>query len=353
MSLRAIDRVRLVTRLLTLLMVTLVVTAGAGCRNFTATVDDSSPATAMPAPTIEASGRTMISADEVDRNLTTFVADEVDRNPTRGAESTAGHGVRARFADAQATPVLTDTGFVVQASEIGSLRLVDEPRSSPVGVWIECFHFPLASLDAPVDSVGEPVIARTGGVYHLACWYEPGHDFVPGYPVVILFDPLEPVPGLVDVIDVAEFAQSRLDLDHPAVELSPAASQVVGIETWLAVTSELEYLDVTAQAGLAWATVRTTFRDVTWDLGDGSSLTCTDDATTTWNPSIRGDDQTSSCIHTYVESSADAGYPASATVTWSLEWINNEAPDSFVPWATFALTTPLDIVVDQLQAVIR
>ena len=279
MILRVIDRMGLVTRLLTWLMVLLLVAAGAGCGDFTTTVHASSPATAISDRTVEASIPTV--AAEADRIPTTFVAAEADRNPMKGPESAAGHGERARFADAQATRVLTDTGFVVQASEIGSLRLVDEPRSAPVGVWIECFHFPLASIDVPVDSVGEPVIPRAGGVYHLACWYEPGHDLVPGHPVVILFDPLEPVPGLVDVIDVAEFAQSRLDLDPPAIELSPAARQVVGIETWLAVTSELEYLDVTAQAGLAWATVRTTFRDVTWDLGDGSTLTCTDDATTT------------------------------------------------------------------------
>ena len=63
---------------------------------------------------------------------------------------------------------------------------------------------------------------------------------MPGYPVIVLFDPLEPVPGLVDVIDVAEFAQSRLDFDSPAIELSPAVRQVVGVETWLDTVLGLE-----------------------------------------------------------------------------------------------------------------
>ena len=314
---------------------------GAGYVSYTRTVGASTPGAVIPASTVETS------------SPTTFAAAEADRGRQTRAESTARRSEPARSADAEATPVIVDTGFLVQASEIGSLTLVDEPRSVPMGVWIECSHFAVASMDAPVDVVSNPLIPHTGAAYSLSCWYEPNHDLVPGHPVIVLFDPLEPVPGLVDVIDVAEFAQSRLDFDPPAIELSPPARQVVGVETWLAVTSELEYPDVTAQAGLAWATVRTTFVDVAWDLGDGSTLTCTDDATTTWNRSVPIDDQASACNHTYVESSADSGYRSSATVTWSLEWINHEAPDRFVPWTTLSLTTPLVIEVQQLQAVIR
>ena len=316
-----------------------------GCGGYATTVDASTPATVIPASTFERSNPTALAATDAGR-----------ARPTRSVPHVFLRVVpdeSGRFAADGATPVITDTGFVVQASEFASLIVVNEPRSTPVGVWIECSHFAVASIDAPVDAVAHPVIPHAGAAYSLSCWYEPDHDPVPGYPVIVLFDPLEPVPGLVDIIDVAEFAQSRLDFDSPAIELSPAVRQVVGVETWLAVTSELEYLDVTAQAGLAWATVRTTFREAVWDLGDGSTLSCTDDAATTWNQTIPTEDQTSVCVHTYIESSADAGYGASATVTWSLEWINNEAPDGFVPWATFSLTTPLVIDVVQLQAVIR
>jgi hypothetical protein len=109
---------------------------------------------------------------------------------------------------------------------------------------------------------------------------------------------------------------------------------------------------VTAQAGLAWATVRTRFVEAVWDLGDGAIVTCTDDVATTWNPAVDAEQQASDCTHTYVDS-VPSGYPASVTVTWMLEWINNRTPADFVPWTAFSLTTPLVIEVDQLQAVIR
>ena len=250
-----------------------------------------------------------------------------------------------------AGPTLTDTGFIVQASEYGSLRVVDGPRAAPVGAWIECSHFAVPSFDAPVEVVVDPVIPRVGAAYSLWCWYEPAHELVPGYPVIVLFDPFEPVPGLVDVVDVAEFAESQIDLAAPEPQLSPPFVQVVGIETWLAVTSELEYPDTTAQAGLAWATVRTTFRDAVWNLGDGSVITCVADAATTWDPRAIGE-QRSACTHTYIDSSP-AGYEADVTASWTLTWVSNESPVDFVPWATVSLTTPITIDVIELQAVIR
>lgn len=250
------------------------------------------------------------------------------------------------------TPEVTDTGYTVQASDAGSLTVVDAPRSSPVGTWIECSYFHLASIDAPVELTAS-VVPRVWGVYQLACWHEPDHVVVAGYPVVVQYDPLDPVPGLVDVVDVAEFALSRLDLESPTVELSPATAQIVGIETWLAVVSELDYPEVTAQAGLAWATVRTTFVDAVWELGDGSTVTCDEEVDVVWDPSLTGEQQASACTYAFVETSPEGGYRASATVTWAFDWINNEAPDGFVPWTTLSLTTPVTIEVDQLQAVIR
>jgi hypothetical protein len=263
--------------------------------------------------------------------------------PTQGAAGPDG---------SQATPNVTDRGFIVQASDVRSLRLVDEPGSYPVGSWIECAYLHVASFDMPIE-LAEPVVPRRGLIYDLWCWHRPGDGTVNGYPIVVAYDPSDPVPGLVDVVDVAEFARNQIEFEVPTSELSPAERQVVGVETWLAITSELDYPDVTAQAGLAWATVRTRFRDVVWDLGDGSTVICSEDATRTWDTSLGLDDQDSACTHTYVESSAEDGYLVTATVTWVLEWINNQAPDVFVPWATVSLSTPLIVPVDQLQAVIR
>jgi hypothetical protein len=182
----------------------------------------------------------------------------------------------------------------------------------------------------------------------------PDDSVVAGYPVLVVYDPSDPVPGAaVSTEEAARFALQRVAFDPPTSELSPAGRQVVGVETWLAVTSRLEYADVTAQAGPVWSTVRPVFRDARWRLGDGRTVVCTADATTVWVAGLPSSEQSSDCTHVYDRSSGGSGYSASVVVTWTILWRNDRDPVAWRVFDTLSLTTPVSIGVDSLQTAIR
>ena len=92
----------------------------------------------------------------------------------------------------------------------------------------------------------------------LHCW-EPGAspwaNGLPGFPIGYLCcDPGMPGGTVVDDYDVASFAVGNIDFTIPDFETSPEAEQVVGIPTWLAVTSPIDLAPVNAAAGPIWAT---------------------------------------------------------------------------------------------------
>jgi hypothetical protein len=98
--------------------------------------------------------------------------------------------------------------------------------------------------------------------------------------------------------------------------------------------------------------VRPVFRDVTWDLGDGTRLVCTDDATTRWNPT-GPDDQRSGCTHTFTRTpSSTEPRQLSATASWTIWQRTDRTAGSWVLWGTVSLTTPVGLPVIDLQAVI-
>ncbi|MFQ5558902.1 MAG: hypothetical protein ACE5GB_15525, partial [Acidimicrobiales bacterium] len=227
------------------------------------------------------------------------------------------------------------------------------------GPRIRCGYFQVVSIDTPIDVARTPIDSPIPGFpYTLSCWYQPpgeaAGDTVGGYPRIVFFEPSTPAgPDLVSTAQVTAFAREHMRFEPPVPALAPADRQIVGIQTWLAVTSQLDYTPVTAQAGLVWATVRASFRDVTWILGDGSELVCTADATTLWDPDLPGDAQHSDCTHVYTDASGEAPYEASVTVNWQVDVRDNTNPATWRPYETFELTTALAIPVDEIQAVIR
>ncbi len=195
-----------------------------------------------------------------------------------------------------------------------------------------------------VDAVS-PVI---GDNYLLWCWYPDTGEDVAGYPIVATYSG-PGIPGsVISTGEVADYAVASIAFQPPTIELSPATRQLVGVPTWLAVTSRLDYGEVNAAAGPVWASVRPTFSDVTFDLGEDTTVVCATDAATTWDLAL-GDHQSSTCTHTYSHSGL---YEASATISWTVEQLTDKNPAAWQPWGTVTLTTPITIDVRQLQAVI-
>ncbi|MEQ8842210.1 MAG: hypothetical protein RIB98_14600 [Acidimicrobiales bacterium] len=245
-----------------------------------------------------------------------------------------------------------DHTLVVTAATPGTLSLTDTPGAPYDGPRIYCAWFSVVVTSTGVDIVGiaDPTV---GDTYVFNCWYtDPFADIYPGYPIVAVFDPVVDPPGpLITTPEVARFALDSIVFESPVAVTAPAVTHVVGVESWFAVDSELDYDAASAQAGPVWATVRPEFRHVTWDLGNGDRLVCTDDARTRWSTD-GPDDQTSACTYAY-RSSGEEAMAASATAHWTIWQQTDRTAGEWTVWGTVSLTTPLSIDVVELEAVIN
>ena len=241
--------------------------------------------------------------------------------------------------------------LIVTAATPGTLELTRNPgHGSGPTIW--CGYFTLV-IDGTGYNDFVPVAPIIDETYLYICWTKAYHLPYPGYPIVVTYPGPHVPPGPVIVTEeAAQYAVDNINFQAPVVETAPASTHVVGVESWFAVTSQLDYAPVSAEAPPVWATVRPELRDVTWDLGNGDKLTCTTDATTRWNPDADG--QHSDCTYAY-ESSPTGGdtFAASATITWTIWQNTDKTGGAWTTWGTVSLTTPFDIAVTGLQAVIH
>lgn len=257
---------------------------------------------------------------------------------------------------------ITDHTLLITAGHRASMRTAAGPGAG-TGPTITCGWFVLDTSTVRIDILQEPA-PTVGSTYLLWCWYAADRTSLPGHPVIAEYTG----PGLpgdpADADDVGEFALASIDFAAPEQAISPAPVQIVGIESWLAVTSRLDYDTAHANAGPVWVSVRPEFRDVVWDLGNGDEVRCTrdQDATTTWDPARP--DRGSACVYTYESAGAGPtaeavtdGSPAghrhdiSATITWTILRRTFEQ-DDWRPWRSLSLTTTETVPVTDLQAVI-
>jgi hypothetical protein len=127
----------------------------------------------------------------------------------------------------------------------------------------------------------------------------------------------------------AELAQRAVDmmqLTGPAIGIAPprGATGLVGLPVWLWTgVSATTWGPNTATASVPGLTVTATARakNVVWDMGDGTKVTCTGPGTVYTKG--RGGGASPTCGHVYHDSSAgqpDDAYPVTATTTWEVTW---------------------------------
>ena len=258
--------------------------------------------------------------------------------------------------DVWATSCSNVTGVCVHAAERRSLQPVETPdRDRPATVV--CVWYPFGNQpggwEDPEGVVPAPYLV-VGDPYTVDCHRVSDGGRLTGYPLNVIHLDGGTVPGeAVSGWEVSRYAVGRLGLERPVAAVSPAAMQIVGVETWFAVTSRLRgYPDRSAQAGSVWATVRAYFADATWEFGQHGRLACTVDAARTWNPALSGDRQSSDCTKVFETASRPGGLNATVTVTWRIYWRSSEhggwrRHDDY----SLSATVPLDVM--ELQAVIR
>ncbi len=246
-------------------------------------------------------------------------------------------------------------GVCVHAAERTSMRPVQRP-----GTWrpptVVCIWYRYGRQSGgwgDPDAAAPVAYLHDGGLYVLDCNRAADGSRVTGYPRVVRYTPGERLPGeAVSGWEVAEYAVGELGLEPPVAAVAPPRFQVVGTQTWFAVTSRLRgYPERSAQAGSVWATVRADFADVIWDFGSRGRLRCTADAGRAWNPALPGDRQHSACTKVF-ETRSHPGLEATVTVTWRIHWRSSDSPG----WRRhddYSLSTKVPLDIRELQAVIR
>ena len=249
------------------------------------------------------------------------------------------------------------TGVCVHAAERRDGGAKWRLRTAPAP-HVVCLWYPGGTDPGGWDDPDGPVpvvVLLVGSMYTVDCHRVVDGSRVTGYPrPAVHRRDGEDVPGERSRgWDVAEYAVGRLGLEAPEPVVAPPTVQIVGIETWFAVTSKLRgYPDRSAQAGSVWATVSAYFAEATWNFGSRGRLTCIAHAARTWDPSLSGDRQSSACTKVFDTESGPGGLDATVTVRWRIYWRSSEH-SGWRRHDDFTLTTMVPLDVRQIQAVIR
>ena len=185
------------------------------------------------------------------------------------------------------------------------------------------------------------------------CRYGDTGELVATYPRVWEPVPTTPTP-VIELTELALWAIDQVSYETPAIELSPAAQQIVGVETWLSITNDLELDQVTAQAGPIWVTARPELTQISWDLGNGDTVTCAAQAAAiTWDPN-GGPNQTTPCGYTYTTNGDGTRntFTIAATASYNIYVTTSSNPTETLHSQT-TQTATINTEVRELQAVIN
>ncbi len=265
-------------------------------------------------------------------------------------EGATGSGVKV-------TDCAQVNGVCWEVSDRQSLREVDEPTNEVVGRVVNCIWYPWGSVPGDWDDPNGPVPVKRlvkDRNYTVDCFHPGQTGSLTGYPSVRKFITNMSLEGTaVTAWDVADYAKGQISFDPPVAAIAPPNRQLVGTETWFAVTSRLQYPAKSAQAGRVWATVLPSFASVEWDFGELGSLSCTAHATRRWNPDLSGHQQHSNCTKVFTRVPGQGGrINARVTITWNIYWkSSNHAGWKYFGPHSASAQVPLNII--QLQPVIR
>lgn len=161
-----------------------------------------------------------------------------------------------------------------------------------------------------------------------------------------LYDPDDPFAGLFAAERAAELALGALQLSDPVVRLNPSGDQVVGLASWLWLDPPWAPADASARVTGVTSTVTATPLHVTWEMGDGSSVSCPGPGVA-YDPALPRSAQASDCTFLYAQPSrARPGgvYRVVATVTYAASWAaTNGSRDDFGT-VTRSTTVPVRVV---------
>lgn len=196
------------------------------------------------------------------------------------------------------------------------------------GVWSdarECY----VSLASPQPPASDPIWDghEDGAVYTCAVYLSGQPRFAP--PAGGSYQFWSPAPEqAIDPESLARQAVERMRLVPPSLGMTPLAEDAplpVGVDAWLwiADSGPRSFGPISRSATAGSTTVRATARvvKVTWAMGDGGTVTCTD-AGTAWTPDS-GSGPSPTCGYRYSKAATSRPggvFPVTATTHWSVDW---------------------------------
>ena len=189
--------------------------------------------------------------------------------------------------------------------------------------------------------------------YILDCVYRSTDKRLQGYPQIRVYHKDHYTQGTpATEQSVRRYAHNLLKLAQPQTLMWPRRKQLVGVKTWLAVTSPLKYAHKSAQIGNTWATVKASFKHVDWDFGIHGQVRCVKDANKRWNPALPSNRQHSACTKVF-EAVPPQGskFNATATVVWDIYW-SSSGHTGWKHYTEYSLTSTVPIHLFDIQSAI-
>ncbi|MCX4554232.1 ATP/GTP-binding protein [Streptomyces sp. NBC_01500] len=163
--------------------------------------------------------------------------------------------------------------------------------------------------------------AADGDLYYRLC--APADGGTPSYDTAVMGKP--PAAVTIDPAVLARRAVDSMSLLGPDIRSPRAAGKyVVGVPTWMWVhrsTSTFGPNTATASAGGVTVSATATVSSITWDMGDGTSVTCHGPGTP--YKASYGMSQSPTCGHRYNSAATDepdGRFHGTATATWTVNW---------------------------------
>jgi hypothetical protein len=155
----------------------------------------------------------------------------------------------------------------------------------------------------------------------------------------------------IDPAEVAQRAVAAMKLRAGQLGATPLpgarARSVVGLPTWMWVADAGENtwgpITRTATAGPVSVTATAQVRDISYDMGDGTTVRCTTPGTE-WTPAA-GTTDSPDCGHRYTQ---PGDYTITANSHWQVRWHGAGQTGTL----TFTLTNTRNIEVTELQVVV-
>ena len=159
-----------------------------------------------------------------------------------------------------------------------------------------------------------------------------GSNCIPLLNVAAAGNPQTPSGPAVPTItpeQAAYAAVARLHLTPPKPVIGPSPKinewhmAAVGYPYWLWAEGNLDPAPVSTTVADLTVSLDAHLQSTTFDLGDGSRITCTD-LSARWTPAVKPAAPSPACGHTYTKPSLPKGdYTITAYSTWAVDWSVN------------------------------